>query len=161
MGYSVAAVLRLRLLDRTAVTRSNSNHQPPHEHQGSVPPQQNDQQIGMQDLLKLMTAMASNQGGHNSSSGDVKFKPTEIGYFDPHLSQSQYGKGDWVHMGNDVWYRDVHLFITQAKTIAATKHDGYALVRKNLNLCLRGDAQAWYAAELDDVYQWPYKMMTV
>ena len=78
---------------------------------------------------------------------DNKFRHEDIGYFDPHLFES-HGKGDFVFVGQHVYYRDVHLFIASAKAIAATK--GSQIVRTHLHACLRGTAQAWYVAELSD-----------
>lgn len=73
------------------------------------------------------------------------FRAEDIDYFDPHLDEA-YGKGDIVQMGKDVYYRDVHLFLGQAKSVAMAK--GTLPVRNSLHICLRGDAQAWYVAEL-------------
>lgn len=72
----------------------------------------------------------------------IAVQPEDIGYFDPHLDEA-YGKGDIVHIGKDVYYRDVHLFLGQAKSIAMAK--GPYLIRIGLHICLRGDAQKWYA----------------
>ena len=74
------------------------------------------------------------------------FKVSSVGYFDPHLSQSTYGKGDVIVIGEHTWFRGVHLFISQAKTQAKTL--GSSTIRKYLHLCLRGTAQAWYVVEL-------------
>lgn len=66
------------------------------------------------------------------------FRAEDIGYFDPHIDDA-YGKGDIVHVGRDVYYRDVRLFLEQAKFIAMVK--GPYLIRNSLQICLRGNAQ--------------------
>ena len=50
------------------------------------------------------------------------------------------------HAGKDTIFRDVHLFIEQAKNIAAVRGD--KLVKQNLSTCLKSTALAWYTAEL-------------
>lgn len=67
----------------------------------------------------------------------IAFRAEDIGYFDPHLDDA-YGK--------DVYYRDVHLFLGQAESIATIK--GAYLIRTNLHICLCGSAQQWYVADL-------------
>ncbi|KAI9874958.1 MAG: hypothetical protein M1830_009084 [Pleopsidium flavum] len=64
--------------------------------------------------------------------GYSTLRADDIGYFDPHLDESM-GKTN----------------IVQAKAIANVK--GSCLVRTSLHLCLRGVAQEWYAAELNDI----------
>ncbi len=76
------------------------------------------------------------------------FRAEDIGFFTPHLDEA-YGKGDIVQMGKDVYYRDVHLFLGQAKAAATIK--GSHLICISLHICLREDAQQWYAAELLDL----------
>ncbi|KAL8798645.1 MAG: hypothetical protein Q9200_007731, partial [Gallowayella weberi] len=71
----------------------------------------------LQDIIASTTAAFRKEPSNN------KFRPADIGYFDPHLSQSSHGKGDGVHIGQDLWFRDVHLFINQAKTQARLQRD--------------------------------------
>ena len=71
-----------------------------------------------------------------SSSGTPNWNAKDIGFFDPHLDKS-YGDGDIVTQGSDVYYRNVMLFIERVKDLAAIK--GAAVVRTNLNTCLRGN----------------------
>lgn len=61
------------------------------------------------------------------------------------------GKADIVQVGRDIYNRDVHLFVRQARAIANVK--GAHLVRIGLHLCLWGVAQEWYVAELNDILQ--------
>ena len=85
---------------------------------------------------------------HPAATPSLAFRPEDIGYFDPHLDDA-YGKGDFVQLGKDVYYCDVHLFLGQAKAAAMVK--GTHLIRISLHICLRGSAQQWYVAELSDL----------
>ena len=93
--------------------------------------------------VNLQELIAAATGTKPARANEPRFKAADIGYFDPHLSEAQYGKGDWVPVGNDIWFRDVHLFISYAKSQANIMGD--AFVARHLHLCLRGTAQAWYA----------------
>ncbi len=84
----------------------------------------------------------------SSSSGNPNWNAKDIGFFDPHLDKS-YGEGDIVTQGSDVYYRNVMLFVERVKDLAAIK--GPAIVRTNLNTCLRGDAQTWYIETLSNL----------
>lgn len=53
-----------------------------------------------------------------------------------------------AQIGKDVYDRDVHLFLGQAKSKAMVK--GPCLIRTPVHICLRGDAQQSYVAELSD-----------
>jgi len=88
----------------------------------------------------------------SSSSATVltAFQPKNVGYFDLHLDEV-YGKGDIIQMGKDIYYRDMHLFLGQAKSVAMAKDT--LPVQNSLHICLWEDAQAWYVAELSDL-QW-------
>ena len=81
----------------------------------------------------------------NSNGKEKRFRESDIGYFDSTFSET-YGKGDYITIGDKVYYRDVWLFIDSAQAIATTK--GSRLIRTNLHRCLRGNAQAWYITEL-------------
>ena len=50
------------------------------------------------------------------------------------------------HAGKDTIFRDVHLFVKQARDIAAVQGD--KLVRQNLSTCLKRASLAWYTLEL-------------
>ena len=89
----------------------------------------------------------------NVPNGRAQFRPDEIGYFDPHLS-SEFGEGDMVQVGKDTMYRNVHLFISRAKSIAQSKEpEGPNLVRRSLEQCLRGAALMWHTHELSELEQ--------
>lgn len=96
-----------------------------------------------------MLALLGTAARKQLTDDTAKFKPSDIGYFDPYLSTVTYAKGDYIQIGTDVIYRNVHLFFGQARSVAATKNG--QLVRQNLHLCLKGEALAWFAAELDDL----------
>jgi len=87
---------------------------------------------------------------HLATTPSLAFQPEDIGYFDPHLDDA-YGKGDFVQLGKDVYYCDVHLFLSQAKATAMVK--GTHLIHISLHICLRGFTQQWYVAELSDLQQ--------
>ena len=72
--------------------------------------------------------------------------PAEIEYFDPRLDDS-HGPGEVVTVGQDTYYRNVYLFLDQARMIHAVK--GGSIVRNGLMQCLRGTALNWYTSELD------------
>jgi hypothetical protein len=77
----------------------------------------------------------------------LQFKPEEIGFFDPELS-NEHGEQDMVPIGKETWIRSVYAFKQRIKDVAAVK--GEEIVRTNLSLCLRGAALAWYTNELGD-----------
>lgn len=66
------------------------------------------------------------------------FRADEIGFFDPHLNEAME-KVDIVQVGQDIYYCNVHLFVSQARAIANVK--GARYIRIGLHLCLRGIAQ--------------------
>lgn len=141
-----------RLLERQASrSRSRRSVSPPAKQQ---PPAENlEGGLGYNngyDLGGLGMDRAGAWKGEELGNPDVRigFRADDIGYFDPHLDEAM-GKTDIVQVGHDTYYRDVHLFVGQAKAIANVK--GPRLVRIGLHLCLRGVAQEWYAAELDDL----------
>lgn len=79
---------------------------------------------------------------------DLKWRPGDIGFFDPDLDES-HGKGDCVQVGNHTYWRNVFLFTDAVKDNAQGERQ--AVVRQNLNTCLRGSALAWYTSELDNL----------
>lgn len=71
------------------------------------------------------------------------FKAHEVGYFYPGLTITKdYPEGPYITTGKDTYYRDVHMFIQQAKRVGRTKPD---VVAANLHLCLRGSAMTWFS----------------
>ena len=90
----------------------------------------------------------STPGSSLNSTRDNRWKPEELGFFDPQLPQS-FGKGEIVYQGKDLYYRSVILFIERIRDLADVK--GAELIRTNLNTCLRGAALGWYNAELTDL----------
>lgn len=79
---------------------------------------------------------------------DLKWRPGDIGFFDPDLDES-HGKGDCVQVGNHTYWRNVFLFTDAVQDNAQGERQ--AVVRQNLNTCLRGSALAWYTSELDNL----------
>ena len=94
---------------------------------------------------------ASAEGaGERRGGEDNRFRPEEIGYFNPYLEVSSSAPaGDITNIGDKTFYRNVHLFVDAFKDVASTKSSG--LVRRNLNKCLRGGAQDWWIGTLSDV----------
>ena len=86
--------------------------------------------------------------GDTLQTGEGRFNAREIGFFDPHLDKA-YGPGDVVTVGNEIYYRDVTLFIERIRDYAAIK--GASVVRTNLSTCLKGDASAWYLTTLSNI----------
>ena len=72
----------------------------------------------------------------------------DLGYFDP-LLDKVYREGDIVTAGKDLYYRDVILYCERIKDLTTIK--GTAVIRTNLNTCLRGSALIWYISELSDI----------
>jgi hypothetical protein len=79
---------------------------------------------------------------------DLKWRPRDIGFFDPTLDES-LGTGDCVVVGANIYWRDVHLFTDRIQD--NTVSERAPVVRQNLVTCLRGSALAWYTRELDDL----------
>ena len=85
---------------------------------------------------------ASAGGNERRGGEDNRFRPEEIGYFNPYLEVSSSAPaGDITNISDKTFYRNVHLFVDAFKDVASTKSSG--LVRRNLNKCLRGGAQDW------------------
>jgi hypothetical protein len=86
-----------------------------------------------------------------TSGSRPQFRPDEVGYFDPHLP-ADFGAGDMVQTGKDVMYRNIHMFMTRAKSVAQSKGpEGPGIVRRSLEQCLRGSALMWHTNELSDL----------
>ena len=69
----------------------------------------------------------------------------DIGFFDSNLSVN-YGEGEVVLVGKELYYRNIILFIERIKDLVIIK--GYELMRANLNTYLRKIALVWYTSEL-------------
>lgn len=89
---------------------------------------------------------SSKEEKHEDTGGH--FRPQEIGYFYPDLPEKE-GAGDVVTIHNDVFMRDVHIFIDRARDNAATR--GERTVVKHLSLCFRGAALTWYTSAVSEV----------
>ena len=84
---------------------------------------------------------------HDSDSEEVSkldttWKIEEIGLFHPNMDQ-HLGKGDIVHQGSKLFFRNVELFIESAEN-ACKAYTNASTIRRNLHKCLRGEAQEWY-----------------
>ena len=96
-----------------------------------------------------------NQDGNNGNNGQ-RFHANEIGFFDPYFDGKSASTGPPVdNSGKDHIFRDVHVFLNQARSVASIK--GWELIRSNLPLCLRGQALIWYTSELTDAERRLYK----
>jgi len=78
------------------------------------------------------------------SDGDrsYRFRAEDIGFFDPHLNEAEYGPGDIVDKGGKTYFRSIHLFIDAAKDCA--RINSATVVRQQLSKCLRGQASVWF-----------------
>lgn len=91
-------------------------------------------------------AGAASAGGGN---GAERFIPGDVGFFDPFYDGKSSDTGAAIeHSGKDTFFRDVHVFLDRIKDVSRTR--GPELVRRNLQLCLRGSALEWYTTELTD-----------
>ena len=59
---------------------------------------------------------------------------------------ASYGTEPMIRDGKDLWIRNVHFFVERVKNLIAIKNA--AVVRQNLNTCLRGYALIWYTFQL-------------
>lgn len=85
---------------------------------------------------------------NDTAASKDRWNPAELGYFDPQLDKS-YPKGDIISVNKETWIRDVHLFVARVKDLVNLK--GAPVVQNNPNTALRGAAQDWYIAELNDL----------
>lgn len=130
---------------------------PPHR-RGSQPDHEEDEELESESRRRQMRAGLNQR--HNQPTpppgkaemlrGDPptvipvrkdEFKPQEIGYFHPGLVVTkEQPEGPYVIAGKDTIYRDVHMFVQQAKRVGRTKN-----VAAGLHLCLRGSAMTWFS----------------
>lgn len=78
----------------------------------------------------------------------MKWRPADIGYFDPDLDQS-HGKGERVQVGGYTYWRNVFLFTDAIRANAQDKKQ--SVIRQNDNACLRGAGLKWYTWEVDNL----------
>ncbi|KAL8728417.1 MAG: hypothetical protein Q9181_005349 [Wetmoreana brouardii] len=85
-----------------------------------------------------------------SETTEVQKDPQSIvhilGYFYPDLPK-EHGEGDFVKFDDHKWFRSVDEFFQLIPMWigGAAESDSFAaLLRENLHLCLRGEAEAWY-----------------
>jgi len=119
---------------------SASAPQPFGRGQGNLPP------AGGNGLGFNYDDNSSNEAADRNQT-DMKWRPADIGFFDPDLDES-HGLGDYVTVGNNVYWRNVFLFTNQVRDNARAGRE--QLVAKYLQNCLKGSALTWYAAELSD-----------
>ena len=83
-----------------------------------------------------------------AASSGKRFSAADIGFFDPFYDGKSVDTAPAMeHSGKDTFFRDVHVFIDRIKDVARTQPE---LLRRNLQLCLRGSALEWYTSELTD-----------
>ena len=89
-------------------------------------------------------------GGDSSNNGGPHFqwKSHNIGIFWPDILIS-YRLGDVVDVGKERYYCNVHSFIAQIR-VAVLFRD-VLMIRQNLDLCLKGEAQDWWMNQLANV----------
>ncbi|KAA6406491.1 MAG: hypothetical protein FRX48_09762 [Lasallia pustulata] len=78
----------------------------------------------------------------------AQWKPHDIGIFWPNIPAS-YGTGDVIDDGKEQYYRNVHSFIVRIRVAVLTRDT--AMMRQNLDLCLKGEAQDWWTKQLAHV----------
>ena len=79
---------------------------------------------------------------HTNSNGDTFFRAQEIGYFHPGLPVTkEQPEGPYTTSGKEIYYRDVHMFVTQVKRVGRKKD-----IAPHLHLCLRGSAMTWFSS---------------
>jgi len=81
---------------------------------------------------------------------DLRWRPQDIGFFDPKLDEA-HGKGDYVTVGTNTYWRNVYMFVDQVRDNGTGPRA--AVVRQNLSSCLRGEASAWYMDELNELHR--------
>lgn len=96
----------------------------------------------------LNDASSNRQGRDDDGNNRVKpnWKDAKIGYFQP---DHTYGKEMITTVGNDVYIRDVFLFIDRIRDAVALRSED--MVKARIPALLRGTALQWYASGLDDV----------
>ena len=74
-----------------------------------------------------------------------KFKPQEIDYFHPELAVTKKQPEEpYVIAGKDIIYRDMYIFVQQAKRVRRIK-----AIASDLHLCLRESAITWFSCLKD------------
>ncbi|KAA6407338.1 MAG: hypothetical protein FRX48_08886 [Lasallia pustulata] len=96
--------------------------------------------LGEQGLPGLPTNLARPRS--------AQWKPHDIGIFWPNIPAS-YSTGDVIDNGKEQYYRNVHSFIAQIQVTILTRDA--AIMRQNLDLCLKGEAQDWWTNQLAHV----------
>lgn len=78
---------------------------------------------------------------------DTKFHAAELGFFDPYFNGKSIATvADIKHTSRDTYFRDIHMFVQQAKDLISAKRE--QLIRDNLFTYLRGTALQWYTSKL-------------
>ena len=90
--------------------------------------------------------LAANLAGPQSA----QWKLHDISIFWPNIPAS-YGTGDVINDGKERYYCNVHSFITKIQ-VAVLIRDA-AIMRQNLDLCLKGEAQDWWTNQLAHITQ--------
>lgn len=81
----------------------------------------------------------------NPTTGvSMRWNPEDIGFFEPDSDK----QGDFFSSGKATTWKNVYLFVDSFKYNAIDGRD--ALVKANLQTCLRGAAQRWYSEEIED-----------
>ncbi len=62
--------------------------------------------------LNTLSIYAMTSDGPDAYQGDDgRFRPEDVGFFDPFLDEKEYGKADIADKGQKIYYRSVSLFI--------------------------------------------------
>jgi hypothetical protein len=71
-----------------------------------------------------------------------------IGFFHPNADPTIYAEGDQFIVGQDIHFRNIHLFITSVETNIAGSDQRRARVCRDLNQLFKGPAVEWWIAQL-------------
>ncbi|KAI9885632.1 MAG: T-complex protein 1 subunit beta [Watsoniomyces obsoletus] len=82
-------------------------------------------------------------GGNTAATND-RFRARDIGFFDPRSRSNAVETKD-----NDQVYHNVYSFTNRVRVKSATMDA--AVLRRNLDSCLRGRAETWYTEQLTDL----------
>ena len=77
-------------------------------------------------------------GGNNGVPQTVLWKLHDVGIFWPNILTS-YGTGDVINEGKERYYSNIYSFVARVRVAAATRDA--TILRQNLDLCLKGEAQ--------------------
>ena len=99
----------------------------------------------IQELMKKLSENEVYQQVTDSITTEswVTWKSEEIKFFDSYLDVS-YSIEDLVSVRKNIYYCDIHLFVTQMTNIIRIHNS--ELVAQNLHICLCETALQWYAA---------------